>query len=225
MAALVVACGSTPRPTPTPTPRHTPTPAPATPTPGPDTENVSVQASGVGSWQLVAIPVAVLHNDARRHGAEEVVVHFTTHGPGGETNTLDSEAVNLAPGETLPVAADCTDGCNGATGVDVLLTVGLWTATIGPSFTAGPAAYTCGTGACGGGQGEGSVAGQLTASATLAQGTTLVAAAVCTDAGGVIVGAGETQTGWAGGASAGVHVPVIVNRSPASCQIGASTGW
>ena len=227
LAVLLAACGSPSgaTPTPSPTPHPTPTPSPSpTPTPAPDTETVTVTATGVGSWQLVAIPVATLHNDANRHGAEEVVVHFTTHGPSG-TGTLSSEAVNLAPGETLPVAADCTDGCNGATSTDAMVTVGLWTLSVGPSFPAGPAGYQCGTGACSGGHGEGSASATMTASSSVPEGASVVAFASCTAAGGAIVGAGVTTTSWPGGASSTVKVPVIVNSPPAACTEGASTGW
>src|SRR5207245_1709459 len=94
----------------------------STPAPGPDSETVTVLSTGVGTWQLVTIPVAMLRNDAERHGAEEVVVHFTTQSSSGRTlGSLDSGAVNLVPGETLPVAADCTDGCNAATSVPVIV--------------------------------------------------------------------------------------------------------
>ena len=221
---LVAACGpsapsSTPR-TATPTPRATPTPPPA-----PDNETVTVVTTGVGAWQLIAIPVAVLQNNAAHHGAAAVMVHFVTHGPGGQTlGSLDSEAVNLAPGETLPVAADCTDGCNGATSVDATVKVGNWTTSSGPSFTTTAGGYQCGTGACGGGHGQGSVSGPINVT-ELASDESIVAYAVCTDSGGAVLGAGVTQTVWPGGTSAKVTVPVIVNRNPAACQLGASAGW
>ena len=221
---LVAGCGSsTPNPTPTRAP-HTPAPTP-TPPPAPENQSVSVVTTGVGSWQLIAIPVAVLKNNATRHGAATVVVHFTTHGPGGGTlGSLDSEAVNLAPGETLPVAADCTDGCNGATRTDVTVNVGSWTTSSGPSFTTTAGGYQCGAGACGGGHGQGSVSGPI-AVTQLAADVSIVAYAVCTDGGGGVIGAGVTQTVWPGGTSAKVTVPVIVNGNPAACQLGASAGW
>lgn len=221
--AGLTACGSPS----TPAPSHTATPAPtppATPAP-PDTESVTVVTTGVGTWQLVTIPVAVLHDDATRHGAEEVVVHFTTHASGGQAlGSLDSEAVNLAPGQTLAVAADCTDGCNGAAGTAATVSVGMWTAAIGPSFSAAGVAYRCGTGACGGGHGEGDVTGSL-AAASVRQGAAVVTFAACFGPRGAIIGGGVDETEWPGGASAAFDVPVIVNRQPASCQLGASTGW
>lgn len=226
LALLLAACG-TPSATTTPTASpHRPTPSPSpSPTPQPDTETVTVTATGVGAWQLVAIPVAILHNDAQRHGAEQVVVHFTTHSPGGRTGSLTSAAVNIAPGETLPVAADCTDGCNGATSTDAAVSIGQWTPSVGPVFAAGAAAYECGTGACRGGHGEGSATASLTTRSAVAADAPLVAFAACTGAGGAIVGAGVTETSWPGGGAATVRVPVIVNASPAACSVGASTGW
>ena len=182
-------------------------------------------STGVGTWQLVTIPVAMLRNDAERHGAEEVVVHFTTQSSSGRTlGSLDSGAVNLVPGETLPVAADCTDGCNAATSVAASVTVGRWTAATGPSFTSSGVSYRCGTGACGGQHGEGAVTGTL-ATSSLGRGAAVVAFAACVDAGGVIVGGGVDQTVWQGSASASVDVPVIVSRPPTSCRLGASTAW
>jgi hypothetical protein len=221
LASIVVACGGGSGTTPTPTAPHTATPTAA---PTPDNQTVSVVTTGVGAWQLVAIPVAVLHNNAAHHGAAAVVVHFTTHANGGTLGSLDSEAVNLAPGETLPVAADCTDGCNDATSTDATVSVGNWTTSSGASVTTAAGTYQCGTGACGGGHGQGSVSGSLAAT-RLAADTSIVAFAACTDAGGAIVGAGVTQSVWPGGTTATVRVPVIVNANPTGCQLGASAGW
>lgn len=223
-ALLATACGSSaPHPSPTRAP-HTPAPTP-TPTAAPENQSVSVVTTGVGSWQLIAIPVAVVRNNATRHGAATVVVHFVTHGPGGRTlGSLDSEAVNLAPGETLPVAADCTDGCNGAISTDVTVNVGGWTTSTGPAFTTTAGGYQCGAGACSGGHGQGSVSGPI-AVTQLAADVSIVAFAVCMDTGGAVIGAGVTQTVWPGGTSAKVNVPVIVNGNPAACQLGASAGW
>lgn len=223
LACVLAACGSAGGTTATPTPAgHTATPTPA---PAADNQTVSVVTTGVGAWQLVAIPVAVLHNNAAHHGAAAVVVHFTTHGAGGQTlGSLDSQAVNLAPGATVPVAADCTDGCNDATQTDVTVSVGSWTTSTGPSVTTAAGTYQCTTGACGGGHAQGSVSGTLAATRVAAD-TSIVAFAVCTDSGGAVVGAGVTQTVWRGGATGEVHVPVIVNSAPAACQLGASAGW
>ncbi|MGH7686057.1 MAG: hypothetical protein ACREN2_04485 [Candidatus Dormibacteria bacterium] len=225
-AVLSAACGaatSTPSARVTTTTHTSTTPAASA---AADNQTVSVVTTGVGAWQLVAIPVAMLKNNAAHHGAAAVVVHFVTHGPGGGTlGSLDSEAVNLAPGETLPVAADCTDGCNGATTTDVKVDVGSWTTSSGPFFTAVAGTFQCGTGSCnGGGHGQGTVSGQLTVS-RLAQDVSIVEFAVCTDAAGTIMGAGTTQTIWPGGGTSAAHVPVIVNNAPAACQLSASAGW
>jgi len=223
VAVGVAGCGAPSTPTSSTTPTAVAT-ATATPAP-PDTDTVTVVTTGVGTWQLVTIPVAVLHNDATRHGAREVVVHFSTRSANGRAmGSLDSPAVNLAPGETLPVAANCTDTCNSAASVNVTVTVGLWTAATGASFTATGVSYRCGAGACGGGHGQGEATGTLTTSG-LRQGAAVVAFAACTGPGGAVVGGGMLQTQWQGGSSASVDVPVLVNRTPASCRIGASTGW
>lgn len=223
LAVVLAACGSSGTRTAAPTPAaHTPTPTAA---PVADNQTVTVVSTGVGAWQLVAIPVAVLHNNAAHHGAAAVVVHFTTHAADGRTlGALDSQPVNIAPGATLPVAADCTDGCNDAASTDVTVSVGNWTTSSGPAVTTGAGTYQCGTGACGGGQAQGTVTGTLTATRVAAD-TSIVAFAMCNDAGGAIVGAGVTQTVWRGGTTASVRVPVIVNSAPAACQLGASAGW
>ncbi len=58
---------------------------------------------GIGTFDLAAIPVATLKNEAKYHGAAAVVVHFVTHRSGKTLGSLESVAVNLAPGETLAV--------------------------------------------------------------------------------------------------------------------------
>lgn len=225
-ALLSAACGSsTTTPAATTVTTHQTTTTTTTTAPATDNLLVSVITSGVSAWQLIAIPVAVVQNNATHHGAAAVVVHFATHGPdGGALGSLDSEAVNLAPGEKLPVAADCTDGCNGAASTDVSVTVGSWTTSSGPSFTTASGTYQCGTGACGGDHGQGSVSGPITVT-RLAADNSIVVFAVCTDSSGTVVGAGVTQTVWPGGTSAPVNVPVIVNSDPAVCSLGASAGW
>src|SRR5207237_423219 len=81
VAVGVAGCGAPSTPTSSATPTAVAT-ATATPAP-PDTDTVTVVTTGVGTWQLVTIPVALLHNDATRHGAEEVVVHFSTRSAAG----------------------------------------------------------------------------------------------------------------------------------------------
>jgi hypothetical protein len=220
----LAACGPA-QPTATPkasTPTPTPTPRP-TPTPTPDSESVSVVATGVGTYLLAAIPVAVIHNDAHAHATTGVIVHFTTHrGNGAPLGSLDAVPVNLLAGETLAVAANCTDACNNAAGADATVTIGHWLDTGGISVTAAGATYQCGT--CRGGHGYGHVNGTLTA-AGLASNAAVVAFAVCRDAGGAILGGGVSHLVWPGGASFAIEVSVVINDTPAACELGASTGW
>ena len=205
----------------TPTPTATPTPQP-TPSPTPDSEMVSIAATGVGTYLLAAIPVAVIHNDAHAHAATGVIVHFSTHRGGAQLGSLDAVPVNLLAGETLAVAANCTDACNNASGADATVTVGRWREVPGVSVSAAGASYQCGT--CRGGHGYGHVSGTLSA-AGLGSNAAVVAFAVCRDAGGAILGGGSAQLVWPGGPSLAVEVSVVVNDLPATCELGASTGW
>ncbi len=220
---LLAACSSAPRPTPTPAPTATATPAPSpTPLP-PDTLAVGVLGIGIGTFDLAAIPVARLKNDARYHGAASVVVHFVTHRAGHALGSLDSIAVNLGPGETLAVSGDCTDACNGATGVAATVTVGSWPTSIGPVFATAPAAYACRP--CHSAHGYGSVKAVLTPSTRVSAGVAVVGFAICQNSAGVIVGGGSEQFVWQAGSSLAAEVPVVLNAAPASCALGASTGW
>jgi hypothetical protein len=203
-------------------PTHSATPVP-TPTLPPDQEAVVVAATGVGTFDLATIPVAVLHNTASRHGAAMVVVHFVTHRSDGRTlGSLDSVPVNLGPGETLAVTADCTDACVNASGTAATIAVGAWVSKPGVALAAGPAAYRCGN--CGSGHGHGDTTGSITA-AHLADGAAVVVFASCVGADGSIVGGGSEEIVWPGGTALNVDVPVLVNSAPAACQLGASTGW
>ena len=49
--------------------------------------------------------------------------------------------------------------------------------------------------------------------------------AVCRSAAGAILGGGSEQFVWPAAPSLAVDVPVVVNASPATCSLGASTGW
>jgi len=219
---LLGACASSSPPSPSAS--ATPSPPVATPTPlPPDTMTVSVVSVGVGTFDLAAIPVATLRNNARFHGAASVKVHFVTHRSGRSLGSLDSVAINLAPGQTLAVTADCTDACDGATGVTATVTVSSWPTGIGAVFTTINAAYSCGP--CHAGHGYGNAHGTITPSSTIGAGSPVVGFAVCHNAAGVILGGGSEQFVWPGGASLAVVVPVVVNAAPASCALGASTGW
>jgi hypothetical protein len=222
-AVLLSACSGSP--TPTPAPSRTPTPAPTpSPTPlPPDTMSVGILGLGIGTFDLAAFPVARLENEAKYHGATSVVVHFVTHRSGRTLGSLDSIAVNLAPGETLAVSADCTDACNGATSVAATVAVGSWSTTLGPIFATAPAAYSCNP--CHSAHGYGNVTGTLTPSSTVASGEAVVGFAVCETKAGVILGGGFEEFIWQAGASLSANVPVVLNAAPSSCALGASTGW
>jgi hypothetical protein len=222
VALVAAGCGSSSGATPPLTPIHSPTPV-STPTLAPDQETVQITATGVGGFDLVTIPVAVLHNAASRHGAAMVVVHFVTHRADGRTlGSLDSVPVNLGPGETLAVTANCTDACVGASGTDAAVRVGAWVDRPGVALAAGPAAYRCSN--CGAGRGHGNTTGTVTAS-HLAEGAAVVVFASCVDEGGTILGGGSEVIVWPGGPALNVDVAVLVNSPPATCRLGASTGW
>ncbi|HUZ69524.1 MAG TPA: hypothetical protein VMU65_07405 [Candidatus Saccharimonadales bacterium] len=220
-ALMLAACSGTAAATPTPTHPPTATPSP-TPLP-PDTLTVSVLASGVGTFDLAAFPVANLRNNASSHGAAMVKAHFVTHRSGKTLGSLESIAVNLGPGEALAVSADCTDACDGATSVSVTVTVGSWPIDVGPIFTTAAAAYSCSP--CRTGHGFGNVKGTLKPSVSLVSGSPVVAFAVCHNAGGTILGGGTGEFVWPGGTSFAVDVPVVLNAAPSSCALGASSGW
>jgi hypothetical protein len=224
IATLITGCG-TPAPTPgaTPTPQASRSPRPS-PTPAlpPDQETITIQGTGIGAYMLLAVPVVVLHNDASRHGATEVVVHFTTHRANGTTlGSLDSLAVNIGPGESLPVTGNCTDGCNNAAKTDVAVSVGAWVNTIGAVLTPGAATFCA---SCGGSRAQGNVMGSLSAT-SVGSGTPVAVFAACQDAGGAIIGGGSRVIIWPGGPSAMVDVPVVLSGTPGTCRLGGSTGW
>lgn len=222
-ALMLAACGGESSPTATPTTSPTPSPTPSTTPLPPDTLTVAVLATGVGTFDLAAIPVANLKNNASYHGAASVVAHFVTHRSGGSLGSLESVPVNLAPGETLAVTADCTDACNGATSVSVTLTVGSWPTSIGAVFTTAAAAYSCAP--CHSGHGFGEVKGTLQPSSSLASGDPVVGFAICRNKAGAILGGGSEQFVWQDATSLSVDVPVVLNAAPNSCVLSASTGW
>lgn len=121
--------------TPAPSRSPTATPSPSPTPPPPDIQAIAVLEVGIGTFDLAALPVATLKNEAKFHGAASVVVQFVTHRAGRTLGSLDSVAVNLGPGEVLAVGGDCTHACDGATSVDVTVTVGSWPPSIGPTFT------------------------------------------------------------------------------------------
>ena len=139
-AVLLSACSgaSTPTPTTSPTPRQLPRRPRRRCHPTRWPSACSASASGRSTSPPSRSPR--LKNEATYHGALGVKVHFVTHKGGKTLGSLDSVAVNLGPGETLAVSADCTDACNGATSVVATVTVGSWSTSIGPIFTTKSAA-------------------------------------------------------------------------------------
>ena len=214
----VAACGDVSSLGDTPSPTASPSPSS-----GPDRETITVVAGGTGDYELATIPVALLHNDSARHGASQVVVHFVTRNAhGGRLGALDSVAVNLAPGETLPVAGDCTDACTGAATTDASVTVGAWVDAPGVSFTGAGTTYRCE--ACGQSNQHGDVVGTV-AVPHLGEGAAVALFAACQDASEKVVGGGLAQIVWPGGRSLAVDVPVLLSAAPARCSLGASAGW
>ena len=103
------------------------------------------------------------------------------------------------------------------------MTVGSWTATIGPSFTTTAARYACQS--CRAGHGYGDAKGLLTPSRAISAGRAVVAFAVCRNGAGVIVGGGSEQFVWQTGGSLSADIPVVVNTAPHACSLGASSAW
>jgi hypothetical protein len=223
-ALLVGGCGSgSPTPTtPTPSPRATATPTP-TGTPAPDVQRIDVISSGVGTWQLVAVPVAVIHNAATRTGVSGVIVHFTLLKGGRTLSTLESPQVTLYPGQTLVVTSyQCTDyPCYTADSVTVTVGSGTWAALPGAPLAAAEGHFTCTRGCAGHGQWDVPIS---VASPDLLANEQVDLFASCSNAAGSIIGGGSRQLLWPQpGGSLNLSVPVIVNAPPASCQVGATT--
>jgi hypothetical protein len=224
IAIGVAGCSNTlvpdsPHPSPTPTTSRS---ARTSPSAAPDTEQVQVIASGVGDYDLQAIPVVVLHNLAVAHTAGSVLVQFAVHHPGG-TYDLDAMPVSIAPGETLAVAALCTFECERATGTDASLSIGGWTLVGPPALEPSAASYGCGSPCAGVGGFEGDATGTLTGTVTL--GKLVDVFASCSLASGTIVGGGVTEAIWDSGTMTGrpatqtVEVPVLTTAQPASCEV------
>jgi hypothetical protein len=230
LAAVAVAlggCGSTPVTTPTPTAPSTPRPPP-TPTPVPDTERVDVVSVGLGVYQAVVVPVAVLHNAAARTGVSGVVVHFVPTRGGAALTALASPAVTLYPGQTLAVTADCTDTCNNVgtapdpDGVTFTIGAGTWAPLPGAAVTAAVVSFACKSG-CRGGHGQWDVSASV-GSPDLVQGTRVDLFAWCTNAAGAILG-GNTPSVvvWPqSGGTLSLTLHAILRAPPAACHAGAT---
>ncbi len=219
---LVGGCGSgavTPSPTPA---RPSATPSP-TPTPAPDVQRIDVVTTGVGTWQLVAVPVAVIHNAATRTGVSGVIVHFTLMRGTKALNALESPQLTLYPGQTLVVTSyQCTDyPCYTANSVAVTVTPGTWAALPGAPLVAVGGAFTC-TRSCSG-HGQWDVPIHVGAPTLLANEQVDIFAS-CSNAAGRIIGGGSRELLWPqAGGTLDLTIPVIVNAAPTTCQVGATT--
>lgn len=214
--------GSTPSATAIATARPSASPRP-TPTPAPDVQRIDVLSTGVGTWQLVAVPVAVVHNAATHTGVSGVVVHFTLTRAGKPLNSLESPQLTLYPGQTLVVTSyQCTDyPCYTADSVAVTVTPGTWAALPGAPLTATGGAFTCTRNCTGHGQWDVPI---TVGSADLLANEQVDIFASCANKAGTIIGGGSRELLWPqAGGSLNLDVPVIVNGPPASCQVGATT--
>jgi hypothetical protein len=223
-ALLVGGCGSgssTPSPS-SARPTATATPA-ATPTPAPDVQRIDIVSTGVGTWQLVAVPVAVIHNAATRTGVSGVIVHFTLMKGAKPLTALESPQLTLYPGQTLVVTSyQCTDfPCYTADSVAVTVSPGTWAALPGAPLTATGGAFKCTRGCTG--HGQWSVPIMVGGPHLLANERVDIFAS-CSNSTGAIIGGGSRQLLWPqAGGSLNLDVPVIVNSPPTSCQVGATT--
>lgn len=227
ISLLLTACGtsaastrhiaSTPKATATAVQTVTPL---LTPTPVPDTDSVQVLQSGVGMWGVIVFPVAIVQNQARYHTAVGVSVTFTTQTPSGSTNPpLSSVQVNLAPGQTMALAADCTRGCPGTVSTSATVQVGSY--AIESAFAIASVAGSLTTDV-GGTSGVGDVTGTLT-DPLLVAGVPVAISAVCFDSQQGILGGGTSIALWSSAAAdSNMTVAVIYPRIPASCQLYAA---
>jgi hypothetical protein len=187
---------------------------------------VDVVSTGLGAYQAVVVPVAVLHNAAIRTGVTGLVVHFVPTRAGRPLTPLDSPAVTLYPGQTLAVTATCTDSCNctaacaNPDAVTVTVGTGTWSPLPGSAITAGTATAACVSGCRG--------AGQWDVTATvgnpqLAQGARVDLFAWCVNGAGAIIGGGQRQVIWPqSGGSLALDLPTILSAPPGSCTVAAS---
>ncbi len=228
LVALLAGCGSASTPSTPSAPARSPSPpARSTPAPSADTEAVAVIATGVGAYDLQVVPVALLRNLAARHDATAVVVTFTVRRPGG-AHLLAASAVSLGPGETLAVAALCTDACQDATTASASVRVGGWSSAPVTQVPPAPATFVCGSPCAGRGGFEGAATASLRGS--LAPGTVVNLFASCTSAAGRIVGGGLTTVVWGSGAGPAdapatprpASVPVLTAARPSACQVDGS---
>ena len=200
--------------------RPHPTPSP-TPLP-PDTLSVGVLGLGVGTFDLAAFPVARLKNEAKFHGAAVGGRAFRD-----PPRRQDPGLARLGGGEPRPrrdarrqrrlhrrlqrrhgVAATVVSAPGRRP--PARLHHGLRRIHL-PAVPPGPRLRQR--------QGD-----PDTVVRDLAR-RGVVGFAVCENSAGVILGGGSEQFVWQAGATLPADVPVVLNAAPASCSLGASTGW
>lgn len=215
----IAACGAT-APTPYPTARPT-----STATPGPDVQRLDLVVGGMGTYQLTAIPVAVVRNVSTAHTATDITVHFAiTAADGTVVQTVDTPVAALGPHKTMAfVGRADMDGTGDH--ADVSIAVGSWTKDPPPiQLTGSAVTYACGN--CSDSAGYGTVTGTLTAETDVAAGTPVYIGSVCYDASGAIVGGGSSQAVWpSAGKTLNHPTGVIVNAPPTSCELYGAPGW
>ena len=217
------ACGGVTNPSPTarpatPTASVAPTP---TATPAPDTDRVDVVSAGVGTWQLVTVPVAVVHSAATHSMVSGLLVHLTPTRGGRPLTPTVTPALILYPGESLVVAANCTDTCTGADGATATVSGGTWGPVTGAPPSATTGAVHCTVSCQGHGQWDVPV---TVAGSQLVQNEQVDLFAQCLTAAGTVLGGGQRTLLWPqSGGSLMLDIPVIVNAPPATCQVGVTT--
>jgi hypothetical protein len=173
-------------------------------------------------WGVIVFPVAVVVNQARYHTALGVSVTFTTKTASGSTNPpLSSVLVNLAPGQTMALAADCTRGCPGTVSATATVQVSSYAPAAASAFAIVPVAGTLATDV-GGTPGVGDVTGTLTDPLFTAA-MPIAASAVCFGPDQGILGGGMVTTLWGSAAAdPNISVSVVYPRTPASCRLYAA---
>jgi hypothetical protein len=171
----------------------------------------------VGTYQLITVPVALVHNDSTTQAAVGVIVSLVPYRGSRALDTIEAPAMNLAPGAVLAVTGNCTDTCTGADHTEASVTVTRWAdpAAVREVTVSGTA--TSGTG----GQGQGDATATISATGVLS-GALINAFAACYAGNGLIVGGGSTQVVWTGGSSESIDVSVIVAQGATHCDVYAS---
>ena len=208
----------------------TPTPSPTapepTPTPTPDDERVVAVQTGLGVYLETTFAGAFLHNAAGGHAARGIAVHLDVTAGARHIGSADVRVDSVAPGATVPVGGRIQGSVVPGESVTATITVTSWDAGAGPPSPATPGSSSFACPRCHGGPGSGDVTFPLTLAATAPTGSPLAVTAICSDAGGRIVGGGAQLFVPPGGAGATVSadIPAVVSAAPSSCAVGVAPG-